>query len=152
METKIIPAFNIIGITVKTTNENNQAASDIPALWKKFMEEGILQKIPNKVNNEIYSMYTDYESDFTRPYTTIIGCKVENLNEIPEGMVGKTVEGSTYNFSTTKGDLSKGVIINHWSKIWQSNIKRAYTTDFEIYGEKASNPQNAEVEFYVAVK
>lgn len=151
MENKTLPAFNIIGIAVKTTNENMKAASDIPALWQKFMEEGILHKIPNKINEEIYSMYTDYEGDFTKPYTTIIGCKVAHLKEIPKGMVAKKIESSNYSFSTTKGDLSKGVVINHWNKIWQSNLKRTYTADFEIYGEKASNPQDAEVAFYVSI-
>lgn len=37
---KIRP-FNIIGISVRTTNENDQAAKDIPALWKRFISEGI---------------------------------------------------------------------------------------------------------------
>ena len=48
MENIKIEAFNVIGIAVKTTNENGQAGKDIPALWEKFISEGILDKIPNK--------------------------------------------------------------------------------------------------------
>ena len=31
-------------------------------------------------------------------------------------------------------------------------MKRDYTADFEVYGEKAQNPENAEVDIFVAVK
>lgn len=46
-----------MGIGVRTTNENGQSAKDIGALWNKFMSEGILDKIPNKIDNTIYSIY-----------------------------------------------------------------------------------------------
>jgi predicted transcriptional regulator YdeE len=70
---------------LRTTNENNQAAQDIPVLWEKLMNEGIVNAIPNKIDTTIYSLYTDYEKDHTKPYTTILGCKVENIDHIPEG-------------------------------------------------------------------
>ena len=46
-----IQKFNIIGISIRTTNENEQSGKDIPALWDQFISEGIAEKIPNK-NNE----------------------------------------------------------------------------------------------------
>ncbi|HPH99615.1 MAG TPA: GyrI-like domain-containing protein [Chitinophagaceae bacterium] len=152
MDTQKITSFNIIGIAVRTTNENSQAAKDIPALWNKFMSENILQQIPNKVDNTIYCMYTEYEKDHTKPYTTLLGCKVENLENIPTGMIGKTVEGGNYIKQTVKGNLMQGVIANAWVKIWNANFSRLYTADFEVYGEKAQNPENAEVDIFIAVK
>ena len=44
-----IEPFKVIGISVRTTNENNQAAIDIAALWGKFMNENVLNAIPKKV-------------------------------------------------------------------------------------------------------
>ena len=44
MENIKLEAFTIVGIAVKTTNENGQSAIDIDALWQKFMGEGILEK------------------------------------------------------------------------------------------------------------
>jgi predicted transcriptional regulator YdeE len=32
------------------------------------------------------------------------------------------------------------------------DLDRSYTADFEIYGEKAQNPENAEVDIFIAVK
>ena len=105
MENTKLEAVRIIGIAVRTTNENGQAAKDIPALWDKFMKEGILNKIPNKINNDVYSIYTDYESDYTKPYTTILGCKVSSFDGLPEGLVTKTIDVGNYAKFSTKGDL-----------------------------------------------
>ncbi len=144
--------FKVIGIAVRTTNENNQAAKDIPVLWEKFMSEDILNAIPNKIDTAVYSIYTDYEKDHTKPYTTMLGCKVENLDHIPEGMVGKSFEGGNYIRFTPKGNLAEGLVINEWNKIWNMDLGRVFTADFEIYGEKARNPSEAEVDILIAVE
>lgn len=151
MSTQKIEKFNVIGISVRTTNENGQASIDIPALWNRFMTEGIANQIPNKLNDSIYCMYTDYELDHTKPYTTILGCLVENLETIPDGMIGKTIENGIYSKRVAKGNILEGMVFNEWIAIWNSDINRSYTADFEIYGEKAQNPENAEVEIYLAV-
>jgi len=88
MKTGNLGAFNIIGIPVRTSNENGKSAQDIDALWEKFMSENIVGQIPNKISQNVYSVYTDYEGDYTQPYTTLLGCKVTSLEEIPKGMVG----------------------------------------------------------------
>ncbi|UZR97976.1 GyrI-like domain-containing protein [Chondrinema litorale] len=152
MQNVKIEPFNLIGIAVKTTNENNLATQEIAELWQKFMGESLLHKIPNKVDNTIYSLYTEYEGDHTQPYTAVLGCKVDNLEEVPEGMVGKNFEGGNYVKLSAKGDLSKGLIVNEWAKIWQMDLDRAFTADFEVFGEKAQNPNNAEVDFLIAIK
>lgn len=152
MQTVKIEPFNIIGISIRTTNENGQASKEIAELWGKFMSESILEKIPNKVDNEIYSLYTDYESDHTKPYTAILGCKVENLDNIPSGMIGKSFSGGTYTKTTAKGDLMQGLVVNQWSKIFEMELDRTYDADFETFGEKAQNPSDAEVDFYVGIK
>lgn len=152
MNTIKIEPFKVIGISVRTTNENGQSATDIGELWNKFMSEGIIERIPNKIDNVILSIYTDYEGDYTKPYTTLLGCKVENLNKIPKGMIGKEFEGGSYSKFTAKGDLTKGAVFGEWSKIWGMDLNRRYTADFEIYGEKAENPTNAEVDIFVATE
>lgn len=147
-----IDSFHVIGISVRTTNENGQAAKDIPVLWEKFMSEGILDQIPNKIDNALYCIYTDYEKDHTKPYTTILGCKVENLNDIPNEMVSKTIDVAAYQKFVAKGKLMQGAVYNEWTKIWNSELERTFTADFEIYDERALNPENAEVDIFVAVK
>lgn len=152
MDNVNIEPFKVIGISVRTTNENNQAAKDIGDLWVRFMNDKVMEAIPNKIDNTVYSIYTDYESDHTKPYTTILGCRVENLNTIPDGMVGKSVDGGNYVKFPAKGDLMKDLVINKWFEIWKMDLDRLFTADFEVFGEKAQNPADAEIDILIAVK
>lgn len=152
MEHTKLEAFTVIGIPTRTTNKNNQSAADIGALWNKFMSEDILQKIPNKANEDIYSIYTEYEGDYTKPYTTILGCKVKNTDIIPEGMVAINIQSYNYATFTAKGDLQEGLVYKKWLEIWNMDLDRAYEADFEIYGSKAQNPNDAEVDIYIGMK
>ncbi len=147
-----IEAFKVIGIAVRTTNVNGQAGQDIGQLWGKFMSEGIADKIPNKLDSNVLSIYTNYEGDHMKPYDTILGCKVSSLDEVPVGMVGQAFEGGIYGKFVSKGDLTKGVVFGTWSEIWKKDLDRVYTADFEIYGERAQNPTDAEVDVLIALK
>ena len=66
-----------------------ESAEDIGNLWLQFHNERLFDKIPYKLNNDIYSIYTDYKSDYTEDYTTIIGLQVNSLDNIPEGLIGR---------------------------------------------------------------
>lgn len=134
MDTQEIKSFNIVGIAVRTTNANGQSGIDIPALWDKFISEGIVDKIPNKIDNAVYSVYTEYEGDFTKPYTTVLGCKVSSLDIIPEGMKGIVIEKGKYIKYTTKADQ----VFEEWTKIWNADLPRAYRADYEVYGEEVN--------------
>lgn len=147
-----IKTFHVIGIALRTTNENGQSVQDIPALWNRFMTEGIMDQIPNKVENTLYCIYTEYEKDHTKPYTTILGCKVSNLDQIPYGLVGKTFEEQMYIKRTAKGNLMQGIVYEEWTKIWNADLNRAFTADFEVYDERTQNPENAEVDIFISVK
>ncbi|WP_343303035.1 GyrI-like domain-containing protein [Chitinophaga niabensis] len=150
MKTESINAFNL-GLSLRTTNENGQAFQDIPALWQQFMSQNIAALIPNRTEPAIYCLYTHYELDHTKPYTVIIGCKVSTLDEIPEGLTGGTFQSGTYVRRTAKGDLQKGAVVKEWQNIWAANLPRKFTADFEVYGEKAQDPGNAEVDIFIAV-
>jgi predicted transcriptional regulator YdeE len=152
MQTITIVPFKVIGITVRTTNENGQAAQDIGALWSRFQTEGVIERIPDKADSSIYSIYTHYESDFTKPYDVVLGCKVTSLEHVPAGMIGLSFEGGKYTKFISKGDLTKGAVYNTWVEIWNSGLDRMYSADFEVYGEKALNLTNGEVDIFIALK
>ena len=146
-----IEGFQVIGIAARTKNENGQAKQDIGALWQKLMAENIITKIPNIVDQTIYGLYTDYESDHNGYYTTILGYKVSSLDNIPDGMVGKRIESANYTEFIAKGDLTSNAVIDVWSEIWKLDLDRTYQADFETYGEKASNPVDGEAEIYISI-
>jgi len=95
-------------------------------------------------------LYTDYESDFTKPYTTILGYAVKDIEQIPVGMVYKEIPAGTYVEINTTGDVHDGIVIKEWIKIWNSNLQRKYTVDFECYTFTA-RAQDTKVDIFIAV-
>ncbi|WP_027418289.1 GyrI-like domain-containing protein [Crocinitomix catalasitica] len=142
----------IIGIAVRTTNENAQAATDIGMLWEQLMAQNIVEQIPNKVSNAIYSVYTDYESDYTKPYTVILGCEVTDLTEMPEGMVSLTIAEANAAMFTVEGKLSDNIVYKGWENIWSMDLDRIYVADYEVYDERTTNPDQAEVDIFIGIK
>lgn len=151
MNQTTITGFNIIGISVRTNNEEGASGQDIPALWGKFMTESIAEQIPNKTESAIYCIYTDYENDHTKAYTAILGCKVKYLDNIPHGMIGRSFEEAKYVKYVAKGNVMQGAVFNEWTKVWNSNLDRTFIADFEVYGQKAQDFENAEVDIFVGV-
>ncbi|WP_420320488.1 GyrI-like domain-containing protein [Flagellimonas sp.] len=144
--------LSIVGLSIRTSNDPGKADKQIPQLWEKFMAENTVARIPHKVDETIYAIYTDYEGDHTKPYTMVIGCNVFNLDNIPDDLTVKMVPPANYTKFTAKGDLTKDAVINTWMDIWNTDLKRTYTTDMEIYGEKAMNPTDGEAEILVATE
>jgi predicted transcriptional regulator YdeE len=67
-------------------------------------------------------------------------------------MIGKTILGGKFAKFTAKGNLNQGIVFSEWSKIWSMELDRKYTADFELYGEKAQNRENAEVDIFIALR
>lgn len=124
---------------------------DIGALWERFFSAQIADKIPNRIDGDILSVYYHYQGDDSQPYDNLIGCRVSSLNSIPDGLTGVTVVGGKYREFTATGDVTQGAVGKAWEKIWATDIDRAYQTDYEIYGEKAQNPQDAEVPIFIGI-
>ena len=143
--------FHIIGIDTRTTNQEGKAGQDIPALWNRFLSQNLVEKIPSKAGAELFCIYTEYQGDHNLPYTCLLGCKVANLDNVPEGMRGMTFTTQNLKKFTAKGNLQQGAVWQKWLEIWEAGLDRPYTFDFEVYGEKAQNPEDAEVDIYVSV-
>lgn len=150
------PAFIVIGISAQTTNAREMSGQGIIGKqWARVMKENLLSRIPNRADSDILALYTDYKSDANGPYTFIIGAKVSSADKVPSGMITLTVPAAKYAvFTSDPGPTSK-VVPETWSRIWsfpKSVLDRAYKTDFELYGRRALDPQNAQVNIFVGVK
>ena len=146
-------ALKIIGIATQTSNNDGQAIEDLGKLWAQFFGDNIINKIPNAISSNIYSVYTDYETDFRGKYTTIIGLEVSTLDEIPEGLIGREFQPQIFKKYIAKGELHEAVG-KTWAEIWNDDeiLNRTYIYDYELYTEKAQNPADAEIEIYIGVK
>ncbi|MCB0723834.1 MAG: AraC family transcriptional regulator [Ignavibacteriae bacterium] len=149
--TEQLDEIKIIGLKIRTTNENNQAGTDIFHVWDRIFKEDIPGKIPNKTGDEMYGIYFDYEGDYTKPYSFMVGCPVSSLDDIPEGMDSVVLNSGKYAHIVAKGKMPD-CIVETWQEIWNSDLDRAYGTDYEVYGAKSQDPGNAEVDVYLSVK
>lgn len=142
-----IESFKVIGISVETTNENGKAIEDLGALWQKFFHQNVSEKVPNKLSEDVYSLYTDYETDYTGKYTAIIGLRVSSLKSIPEGMIGREFNGGVYKKFITASEESDAVV-DVWKEVWAKDkeLNRQYTVDFEVH------KKDLPAEVYIAVK
>ena len=151
-------AFTVIGTSARTSNAKEMTGDGvIGKLWGRFMHDNWLSKIPNKADKAIVAVYTDYASDHNGEYTYVLGAKVTSDAEVPVGMVAKKIPAGRYAvFTSEKGPAAK-VVPEAWMRI-NSLPKsavggdRVYRADFEIYDERASDPQNSQVDVYVGIK
>jgi len=151
--------FTVIGISARTNNAQEAAGNGVIAKqWEEFYKEGILDKIPNKADPATYVVYSDYASDRNGDYNYLIGAKVSAVSTVPPDMLAKTVSPGKYAAITSKRGPIPEVIVEAWQQIWgledqaQLGGKRAYNTDFEVYDQRAQNPQDSQIDIYVGVK
>ncbi|MGC2420662.1 MAG: GyrI-like domain-containing protein [Candidatus Acidiferrales bacterium] len=150
--------FTVVGIAARTTNAKEMAGKGVIAQqWDRFMKEGLLSKIPHKLDSEVLAVYTDYESDANGAYTFLIGARVSPADDVPAGMVAKKVPAGRYAVFTSERGFVGKVVPETWSRIWAKPKSapggdRAYRADFEVYGQRAADPQNAQVDIYVGIR
>ncbi len=161
MTPKIIqqPGFDIIGIAARTNNAREMSGTGvIGAQWQRFLQEGVLDKIPNRADATIYALYTGYASDRNRDYDYVLGARVTSPNEVPAGMVLKHVPAGRYAVVTSDKGPGFQVVPVAWQRVWKMEDDgslggtRAYLTDFEVYDQRARDPQAAQVDIYTGLK
>jgi predicted transcriptional regulator YdeE len=150
--------FIVVGISIRTTNAKEMSGNGVIARhWDRFMKEGLLNKVPNKVDSNILAVYSDYESDVNGAYSFLLGARVSSADNVPSGMVAKQVPAGRYAVFTSEKGLVGKVVPETWSRIWAvpksaPGGNRAYQADFEVYDQRAADPQNAQVDVYVGIK
>jgi predicted transcriptional regulator YdeE len=150
-DTVSLDAFDVVGISVRTSNQNGQSKKDIGQLWQEFYEKNIMASIKARASNDIYCTYTGYESDAMGPYTCLVGCKVDRSVTTREGLHRLTIPRGKYQRYISTGKIPQAVL-NTWMEIWQSDVDRKYGVDFDVYDQDAQDPEHGRVETFLSVK
>ena len=140
----------ITGIRIKTTNQDGKAMQDIGMTWQKLFTDGIYEKIPNKINGKTIGLYTEYEGDYTKPYTFIAGAEVSREEQSGEKIESTIISKGKYAKFIIIGDVQNSVG-QAWQEIWNMNLKRKYTCDFEEYQNNSKDMQKQEIHIYIAL-
>ena len=151
MEHLTAGGFSLIGLQLdrKTYNEGGQSGRDCGFLWQKFEKENFYARIPGKLSDEVFAVYFDYEGDHTQPYSYFIGCRVDSAADVPEGMTSLHIPEDNYIRLTAQGRMPD-CVAGKWNEIWESQIGRRYTYDFEVYGETSKDWTNATVDILLS--
>lgn len=153
-----VKSFTVIGISCRTNNAKEASGQGcIGKQWARLFTENILDKIPHREDKNTIAVYTDYASDNDGEYTYVLGAKVKNDAVAPAGMVKVTVPAGRYAKFTSDVGPAPVVVPANWKKIWataktQPGGDRLYKTDFEVYDQRASDPQKTQMDIYVGVR
>ena len=141
----------IVGVKCRTSNSPDAGPHDIPKHWQRFVAEDVCSKISNKASDDILALYFEYEGDYTKPYSFLLGCPVHSAENIPPSLVAVTVPGGSYAKFCAQGEYPQSVV-TAWGNIWQQHsLQRAYTCDFEVYTKDFFSGVSHEVDIFVAV-
>ncbi len=142
--------MKVSGLSVRTTNENMQALADIGTTWQKLITNESLLKRPTRLNEKAIGLYTEYESDFTKPYTFLAGYEVSEHEEKVKELSHFYIQPGKYAKFTVKGDVQK-TVIEVWQAVWATDLDRAYTTDFEYY-HNDGDMTDTTIDIFIALK
>ena len=160
MDPKVVQQASsiVVGISARTSNAKEMTADGIIGKqWGRFMQEGLLGKIPHKADTNIVAVYTDYASDNHGAYTYLLGARVTSDADVPAGMVAKKIPAGRYAVFTSERGPAPKVVPEVWQRINSlpkpmAGGDRAYGADFEVYDERAADPQHMQVDVYVGMK
>lgn len=141
--------MNVVGLSIRTENHDN-VTEQIGGVWQQFYAEGYHMKPIGQQDQKAIGLYTEYEGDFTKPYTFVAGVQVTEKKPV-EGLKSFNIQSGKYAKFTVKGDVSKAVG-EAWMTIWHMDLDRAYTSDFEHYHNDSPDMTNQTIDIYISLK
>ena len=143
-----VDEFKVVGMQYQ-----GESAEPIKKLWDDFMNRykevkcsdarvsyGVCEMVGSSCKEMIY----------------VAACPVANFDDIPEGMVGKTVPGGKYAVFTHVGSLENlnetyDYIYGEWAKKGEEKMRHA--PEFELYDDRFKYGQaDSEMDIYVAIE
>jgi predicted transcriptional regulator YdeE len=121
--------LTVLGIHARVSNAAPEKIGD---LWRRFYALAGARAIEARLNDAVYSVYSEYEGDFTAEYTVLIGCAVEPDTTVPETMKKIKIEAGKFAVFEPSGELPRS-LWETWAKIWQTPLDRRYEADFDRY-------------------
>src|SRR5213596_4218026 len=132
----------IVGLATHTTNaaESNPSAGKIPQLWGRFTAEQWSKRLETLgAVGPTLAVYSEYESDASGSYQLLVGRQVRDSRPVSPPLQIVSIAQGSYLAFRCSGPLPQAVI-DGWRDVWayfaRDNVPaRAYTADFEIYGD-----------------
>lgn len=140
----------VAGLKARTANTDPDMGQVIGGLWQKLFDDGVIGRIPGRVNSYTIGLYSDYENKEQGKYDITVGCEVEQDAPLPKELAVKVIPAGRYARFDVFGDMSKAVG-KAWEEIGGMGLRRTFTGDFEEYVSCDENGQ-CEIRIYIAVE
>jgi predicted transcriptional regulator YdeE len=158
----------IVASSVRTSFNNESSADDakIGSIVSSYFSTGLSEQVKHKKHpGTVIDGFMGYESThqhgcfYDGAYTYFIGEEVSDFGDTNYESVNlkKIVipSGNYVKFTTIEG-LMPNIIIDAWHTIWRMTEeelggKRAYLVDFQVFGEKSRDPEQASIEIYIGI-
>ena len=156
-----LETMTLVGMTARTSNERERVpeTAKIGSMVMAYFGGQLAEKIKNRTTPGVtYAVYTDYESDEHGEYTYFIGEVVERTQgQDTSAFDTVTIPAGTYQKFMTETGKMPTVVIEAWQKIWAmgSSIfgsKRRYVADFELYDQRALDPENTQADIFIGIE
>lgn len=134
----------VVGVSTVTSNDDPQMGKKIGGLWTELYQNGVHEKIKNKINEYAIGLYSDYTEN---GYTVTAGNEVSKSEN--SEFTTKIIPAGTYAKFSVHGHMEKAVA-EAWGEIVQINLDRSFTGDFEEYLN--CDYENCDIDIYIALK
>lgn len=131
-----LPAF-VAGHAIRTTNAAEGSGEGlIPGLWTRATSDGALLDSPGRVDDRLYAVLFDYQSDQDGAYTQIVGVGVNDPALLPSG-VAVVAPGSEERVEFQVRGQMPAALIESWGEVWRRTARgtlvRAFSVDVEVH-------------------
>jgi predicted transcriptional regulator YdeE len=152
------PGFSAYGISARTTMESElePVRARSPAVWSRFYDEALPARLSaNAANGRVVGVFSSYENGARGNFTMTAGVQMLREQPRPAGLDEVRVSPGEYLRFTGYGSGPPAVAtlwrtINEFFAVLEhpltAGFERAFTADFERYGEPDA------VHVFVAVK
>lgn len=151
-------SFIVIGPAILTSNEKELGPEgQMIELYEHFIHRNISEKIPNKKDDRVIAVYTDYEDEESGEYIYGLGHQVSQAIEVPGLEIFEIPRGKYLKFTSERGYLND-VLPRLWQEIWRRTqsgelgAERAYETDLEFHNYEDNTDSDVVVDVYLSIR
>ncbi len=149
-------AFKVIGYELRTTIREGRNFKEIPAFWERLGKEKRLGPFPGQKNPDtLLGICLDFDEE-EGSFVYIIGAEVSGDDTLPDEMVLRMIPAATYAVFTCHGEIPSAIhkLVRHIYEEWMplSEYKRGHAADFEVYDNRSSKGQDAEVDIFIPIE
>lgn len=153
-----IQAFEVVGIGGRTSNAAEGSGTGIIGrLWERARAGGALAPLGAGEADEVYALYSNYESDASGAYDFTIGVRVGAQHAVPAGFVRRAVERARYARVMSEPGPAGKAVFEAWNRVWSATPSdlggaRAFGTDFEVHPVSALSGGQDPATLFVGVR